>query len=147
MSAAKRGGVTLVAVTLNAPDDWSDHKKLLDYGFNVCKSGLLICDLADVSVSVCGGKKSNVALRPAYEAQGISGSDCVLLLKPFEYAPVTEGDILGKAVFYSGGRVVAEIPVEAAESVQAHAVPVKKQEENSSFKKLFYKIKEFFVQR
>lgn len=34
ISAAKRNGLTLIAVTLNAPDDWHDHTALLDYGFN-----------------------------------------------------------------------------------------------------------------
>ena len=33
VSAAERNGITLVAVTLNAPDDWNDHIKMLDYGF------------------------------------------------------------------------------------------------------------------
>jgi len=33
VSAAEREGVRLIAVTLNAPDDWNDHKKMLDYGF------------------------------------------------------------------------------------------------------------------
>ena len=33
VSAAERDGVRLVAVTLNAPDDWNDHIKLFDYGF------------------------------------------------------------------------------------------------------------------
>lgn len=147
VSAAKRGGVTLVAVTLNAPDDWSDHKKLLDYGFEVCKSGLLVSDTEALAVPVCGGKKDAVKLRQAYQAEGIYGSQCVLLLKPFEYAPVSEGDILGKAVFVSGGKVVAEIPVEAAESVQAHIVAVNKEEEKGFFEKLWCKIKEFFTQR
>lgn len=34
VSAAERDGILLVAVTLNAPDDWNDHKKMLDYGFS-----------------------------------------------------------------------------------------------------------------
>lgn len=33
VSAATRGDKTLVCVTINAPDDWNDHKKLLDFGF------------------------------------------------------------------------------------------------------------------
>lgn len=33
VSCAKKDGVTLVAVTLDAPDDWKDHKNLLDFGF------------------------------------------------------------------------------------------------------------------
>lgn len=34
VSAAERDGITLIAVTLGAPDDWNDHKKMLDYGFS-----------------------------------------------------------------------------------------------------------------
>lgn len=33
VSAAERDGRRLVAVTMNAPDDWNDHTRLLDYGF------------------------------------------------------------------------------------------------------------------
>lgn len=33
ISAAERHGRTLIVVTLNAPDDWNDHIKMLDYGF------------------------------------------------------------------------------------------------------------------
>lgn len=34
VSAAKRDGMTLIAVTLNAPDDWNDHAALFDWGFS-----------------------------------------------------------------------------------------------------------------
>ncbi len=34
ISAAKREGLTLIAVTLDAPSDWSDHAKMLDLGFS-----------------------------------------------------------------------------------------------------------------
>ena len=33
-SAAERDGNTLICVTINAPDDWNDHKKLFDFGFS-----------------------------------------------------------------------------------------------------------------
>ena len=33
-SAAERDGATLICITINAPDDWNDHKKLFDYGFS-----------------------------------------------------------------------------------------------------------------
>lgn len=33
VSAAERDGQTLICVTLNDGDDWNDHAKLLDYGF------------------------------------------------------------------------------------------------------------------
>jgi D-alanyl-D-alanine carboxypeptidase len=34
VSAARRGGVTLVCVTLCDGDDWRDHRAILDYGFS-----------------------------------------------------------------------------------------------------------------
>ena len=35
VSAAERDGIMLIAVTINAPDDWKDHTRLLDYGFSL----------------------------------------------------------------------------------------------------------------
>ncbi len=37
VSAAERNGITLIAVTLNAPDDWNDHMAMFDYGFSNCQ--------------------------------------------------------------------------------------------------------------
>ncbi len=34
VGAAEREGRRLISVTLSAPDDWEDHRKLLDYGFS-----------------------------------------------------------------------------------------------------------------
>ena len=34
VSAAERDGITLIAVTLDDPDDWKDHKILLNHGFD-----------------------------------------------------------------------------------------------------------------
>ncbi len=33
VTSAQRDGISLVAVTLNAPDDWRDHTAMLEYGF------------------------------------------------------------------------------------------------------------------
>lgn len=46
VSAAKKNGITLVAVTLNDPNDWSHHKKMLDYGFD----NLEAVNLADLDI-------------------------------------------------------------------------------------------------
>jgi D-alanyl-D-alanine carboxypeptidase (penicillin-binding protein 5/6) len=42
VSAAEKDGVTLIAVTLNAPNDWQDHEKMLDYGFENVKRHQII---------------------------------------------------------------------------------------------------------
>jgi D-alanyl-D-alanine carboxypeptidase len=36
VSAAERNGKMLISVTINAPDDWIDHKRMLDFGFSRC---------------------------------------------------------------------------------------------------------------
>ena len=40
VSCAQRDNLRLVAVTLNAPDDWNDHIKLFDYGFSNFKASI-----------------------------------------------------------------------------------------------------------
>ena len=37
VSYASREGKNLICVTLNAPNDWCDHKNMLEYGFNLFK--------------------------------------------------------------------------------------------------------------
>jgi D-alanyl-D-alanine carboxypeptidase len=37
VSAATKGGVTLICVTLNDPNDWDDHAALYDWGFEQLK--------------------------------------------------------------------------------------------------------------
>ena len=36
-SSATKNGMTLIAVTLNDPDDWNSHTAMLNYGFEHCK--------------------------------------------------------------------------------------------------------------
>lgn len=42
VSSAEKNGQELICVTLNAPDDWKDHKYLLDYGFENYKTKTII---------------------------------------------------------------------------------------------------------
>lgn len=40
VSSCEKNGRELIAVTLNAPDDWHDHSSLFDYGFSKLKPSL-----------------------------------------------------------------------------------------------------------
>ena len=130
VSAAERNGIILVAVTLNAPDDWNDHISMFEYGFSQCKSVGLSCDLPDIKVS--GGVKNNVSLRLPSNPSWLENERCVvrIYLKPFVYAPVSKDTVVGKAVFYSDERVIAEIPVLTAESVEFKNAPIQPVEED-----------------
>ena len=65
VSSAERSGIELICVTLNAPDDWNDHKNLLDYGFSVFENKKV--EILCKSIEVLFGKKQNVLLYPNEE--------------------------------------------------------------------------------
>ena len=56
VTAARQNGLTLIAVTLSAPDDWNDHKKLFDYGFSYYEN-VLLCERGQsfYNLNVVGG--------------------------------------------------------------------------------------------
>ncbi len=102
VSAAERDGVRLVAVTLNAPDDWNDHIKLFDYGFSQLSSIRMDESNTTFTVDVVGGTSDQI------EVTGSDGGSVVVsaadkdkverivLLPNFTYAPFPQGTQLGK---------------------------------------------------
>ena len=152
VSAARRNGVTLVAVTLNAPDDWADHRAMLNYGVGVCRSELLKCDLSGIEIPVFGSEKLFVKAEIPCETVGLAGEGmkCEIMLRPYLYAPVKKGETVGKILFSLNGRVTAEFPVVTAEEAEFFYAPEtdnKPEKEEKFFIKLYRKIKEYFVQR
>ena len=121
VSAAEREGCTLIAVTLNAPDDWNDHKKLLDYGFERVKPYGVRID--SYSAEVVGGTADNVSAVPAESVtMGLTDEESKRLsvrysLPEFVYAQVNAGDVLGHAEVRLDGRTVKRVPLVAYESV------------------------------
>lgn len=147
VSAAERDGVTLIAVTLNAPDDWNDHKKLLDYGFSVVK----LCDASalqgDLSVKVVGGDAKTVTATTAYAPRFPAAGDTANVqaqayLKHFLYAPVEKGETVGSVCYTYNGKVVAHVPLVSTQSVGA----VTMENTESPKQSLFHRIWSFFKQ-
>ena len=63
VSAAERDGALLIAVTLNAPNDWQDHAALLDYGFSQVEPYQLAGGDVRLTVPVVGSPVEAVSLR------------------------------------------------------------------------------------
>ena len=105
VSAAERDGVTMIAVTLNASNDWNDHSALLDYGFSLYES-VLLCEREAYlfPLPVVGGNDGYVMLAND-EALRItlpkSHGEIVATVEVqrFAYAPVAEGETIGNVVF------------------------------------------------
>ena len=101
VSAAERDGLTLVAVTLSASDDWNDHSAMLDYGYSLYERVTLF-DIGEFTFSyaVSGGNEGYVTLANSSPIiltlpKERQRAECsVLSNQHFEFAPITQGDIL-----------------------------------------------------
>ncbi len=131
VSAAERDGVRLIAVTLNAPDDWRDHASMLDYGFSRFRRAALAQEHSiTASVPVVGGVTdavtvSNTEALSVTLPVGAAEPEPVLELQRFYYAPVIAGETLGRAVWYLDGQEIGSVPLVAEEGSEART-PEKK---------------------
>ncbi len=125
VSAAERRGLTLIAVTLSAPDDWHDHTALLDYGFSAYKC-VTFYEKGEFKYSLpaVGGNEQFVTLT---NTQPLSltlpydineHSEAVCSPHRFEFAPVMQRDTLATLEIKAGGKSVSS-PLVAVHSVEA----------------------------
>ena len=123
VSAAEKSGVRLICVTLNDPDDWDDHRQLLDYAFSLYEE-VSLAGSGDFSygVPVCGGTDSSVTVRNTSALSVMLPRDrgeirMVTELPRFLYAGVQEGDAVGQVVFYADGQRLGAVTLYAERSV------------------------------
>ncbi len=144
VSAARRGGVTLVAVTLNDPDDWRDHAALLDYGFSQVRAQGADTDFSGLSVPVVGGEQGEVSVSGAQSVLIPEGRETqrLIFLEKFLYAPVEKGDIIGEAVYVQDGAVVGRTALCAGADVACVTLPADPAAQNQPG--LLERIRRFF---
>ncbi|WP_243112978.1 D-alanyl-D-alanine carboxypeptidase family protein [Caproiciproducens galactitolivorans] len=123
VSSAQRNGVNLIAVTLNDPDDWKDHQKLLDYGFSKL-TGYKIDDSSyAVKIPIVGGGADSVVVHGckgndiAVEYSDVSGIKRTVELSSFLYAPVEEGQTVGCIRYTLNTQTLATTDLVAAATV------------------------------
>ncbi len=129
VSAARRDGTTLIAVTLNAPDDWDDHMAMFDYGFETVKTVQMGGEALPETLPVAGSDKQGIGLRmgqklnmtlPIEQAQEV---ESLVLLPKFLYAPVRAGEKVGRVQYLMGGEEIYSVPIIAAEEAGALVMP------------------------
>lgn len=131
VSSAQRDGRRLIAVTINAPDDWNDHERLLDYGFSQYETKMLITEGQELgSRAVVSGEQDAVPL--------VAGASFSYPVAPgerlelsfggtaFVYAPVEKGQEAGFAHILLEGVPVGKVPVYYGVSSSMLSVPEKK---------------------
>lgn len=124
VSSACRDGLRLIAVTLNAPNDWDDHERLYSYGFSKI-SLVTLCEISDVyGVPVVGSAKNSLLVRPAETLMkiidtGVGTPKAVVQLPRFLYAPIENGQKVGTILFTTDSGELASVNLVASESAAA----------------------------
>ncbi len=119
VGSAMRDGLELITVTLNAPDDWNDHKCLFDFGFEnfsvirIAKKGE-VCHMQ----GIMGGEQQEIPL--VYENDlflTVSKNNVdrietrVETFNRYEFAPVPIEKKAGRAIYLACGEVIDEVPL------------------------------------
>lgn len=113
VSCARRGGQTLICVTLKDRDDWQDHAALFDYGFEAYPLHLLARkDKVFRTLPVTGILLPQVevvtaadVVYPLAEGERVRAK---IMLPELARAPVAKGTIAGRLTFRGGEEPVGE---------------------------------------
>ena len=139
VSSATRDGRRLICATIHDPDDWKDHKALLETGFEQYQPEKILSagDLVG-TVEVAGGENQRVEILAAENFEyAIADGETpqVVLPEPgFVYAPAVEGADAGWAYVLIGNKTVGKLPV-----VYGQTVEKTPEEEKSLWQKLLGK--------
>lgn len=112
VTAAERDGKRVIAVTLNAPDDWNDHRALLDYGLSVTNVvSFSNNDITDVLPVICSD--ADLVRIKAEEKSFCTASNSAknikrnIILSKFIYTPVSAGELVGRIEYSLNSKVIA----------------------------------------
>ena len=136
VSSATREGRRIIAVTLNDPNDWQEHRTLLEQGFARFQVRQVVAAGDPVgSLEVAGGAGGRVELLAAEPfSYALAPEEEPLVVLPgvgFVYAPVAEGADAGFAYVLIQGKAVGKFPV-----VYGQTVELEREEPESIWDKL-----------
>lgn len=128
-ATAERGGVSLTAVIMAAPDPkerFAEAAALLDYGFSNCTNYSEEASKIHIKPQkVINGIKDSINAEVtgdfSYTLCGNESSDKIekkIMIKPQIKAPVKKGDIIGNVVYILNGKEIDKIPIQASENIK-----------------------------
>ncbi len=105
VSAAQKDSNTVIAVTLNDPNDWQDHKQLLSYGMSQVFTEDVTAEFKSGSLPVVGGESNFVGIssvRYLCSCTEVSKNEITskITAVPFLYAPVSAGQSVGRVDYF-----------------------------------------------
>lgn len=123
ISSVTRMGRQLIAVTFNDPNDWQDHKDLIEDGFSRFTVQKLIQKGQTLGqLELAGGQEETVDLIAAEDfSYSLAQGERVTISPPeagFAYAPVAEGQAAGFAHILVDGTAVAKVPLVYGKTIE-----------------------------
>ncbi|GAA0444024.1 D-alanyl-D-alanine carboxypeptidase DacB [Lentibacillus halophilus] len=115
MTAAEKDGMELIAVTLDAPDDWQDHIGLFEWGFEtydmttIAEKGENRYDIKDTDHQIVGYLHHNITI-PLREKEQNAIDKQSFIRQESKYP---NGQTIGKTIFFARSLPIAETPIYA----------------------------------
>ena len=115
VGCAERDGVRLISVTINAPDDWNDHKKLFNLGFSTLEKRCIASkDEISYKIPVLNSDTQYVTVKNKEELSVITPKTAGEITKEVKLprylvAPIAEDQIVGEIIYSQDGKVIGKI--------------------------------------
>ena len=133
VSASRKDGKFIIAVTLNDKNDWADHRELLDIGL----SSVSVRDVKSYSnsINILNGEKQRIDVlsdNMSISANGDAEIITETYLPMFVYAPIGGNEIIGYNVFYCNGSEIGRQKIKSSEDIK-----IKKQKKTEKIMQMF----------
>lgn len=123
VSAAERDGITLVAVTLDDPNDWQDHRNILDFGFEALVA-VPLSSLTETSFTIpaVGLTRDSISASLLSDIKIITKKGDALSaacdIRQYLTSDVAIGDKVGQIFVYKNGDLIATYDICANEDAK-----------------------------
>ena len=116
MSASRKDGKFVIAVTLNDGNDWADHRTLLDLGLSLIESKEYSPTEEKIDVKLTDGNKISLSV-PSALINTTQNTKVTynINLPQFLYTPVKRGERIGSISYYCNGNIVCEKQIVATD--------------------------------
>jgi D-alanyl-D-alanine carboxypeptidase/D-alanyl-D-alanine carboxypeptidase (penicillin-binding protein 5/6) len=119
VTCAEKDGLSLIAVTLNASDDWNDHIKLYNFGFSNYER--VYFDSINIKTPVISGNKTDLLISSksfSIVLPKSNGQIDIKIYSPrFLFAPIKLNEKIGTVLYLKNGKLIATVPLYAQENV------------------------------
>ncbi len=119
VSASKKDGKLVIAVTLNDGNDWADHRTLLDLGLSLIESKVFSPSQSEIFIDIANGGQTAVAIPSATISTTENSKVSYLINLPaFLYAPIKKGQPIGTISYYCNQNAVCNFEINATENIE-----------------------------